>query len=262
MTFFNRIFSLFFFLIFFSLKLEGLVVNELSYFGEMQPGSQQQVKLTLHNNSKDVETIDLKLSNYSCNSEGQHFYEEESPYHSRTNISWIRLNTNRVKLLPGETTIVYYWINVPPDSNLKGSYWSVLLIEPTEASSVLNNNQEGYALKVKIRFAHHIVTTIGKGQSKLEIVKKEIKSINNRKFLSIHIANKGDVFLNPTLTLKLYNEQGKLEHTLNTQKERLYPGNSQRYLLDIQNINENKMKGFLLLDSGEDHLFGDIFTYP
>ncbi|MBA3817193.1 MAG: hypothetical protein H0X29_11890, partial [Parachlamydiaceae bacterium] len=109
--------------------------------------------------------------------------------------------------------------------------------------------------------AYHIVTNIGEGTPKLKILKKEFKTVDQQNLFAVSVANIGDLFLNPKLVLKLYNSQGKLEKTLDGQPERLYPGSSQIYLMDIQGLEAKKYTAFLMLDNGDKQLFGDTFDF-
>lgn len=237
---------------------EALMVSELAHQDKLAPGESKQIKITLFNDKDQTEIVDLKLCDYSCNSQGQHFYETCEPQ-ARSNKNWITLSSDRISLNPGDKTNVHYTVNVPRDEALKGSYWSVLLIEPTEADPPEKQSAEGYHLFVKIRFAYHIVTDVSEGIRKLKVVQKEIQEVNGNKYLGIDIANTGEVFQNPLLTLKLYNKEGDLKNTLKAQSERLYPGNSQRYLLNIQDVPSNRYTAFMLLDNGDQHMFGDSF---
>ena len=250
----------------------GLQVNNLSSLENLKPGEKKQIKITLTNDQDKAEQVDLKLTNYSCNSEGQHFFDEDehdinaSIKASRSNATWINIGQNRFIMEPSEKRDIYYTITAPNDSTLKGSYWSVLLIEPAGNRALQAPSDDGFSLQIKIRYAHHIVTNFGEGAPKLKILKKEIKEIETKRYLCIHVLNEGDLFFNPTSTLKLYDAEGRLEKTIEAQSERLYPGNSQCFYLDLQGIPENrlteKLNGFLLFDGKNDILFGDKFTYP
>lgn len=265
-----RILLSFFTLIIPSLS-ECLQVNNLSYLEKLTPGSKKQVKLTLINDRDVAEQIEFKLADYSCNSQGQHIFDEQtfddiSIKHPRSSINWIQLGQNKIILEPDETRDIYYTIEVPSKETLKGSYWCVLLIEPGEIASPNERLDEGFHLLVKIRYAHHIVINIGEGTPKLKILKKEIKEIEEKRYLCIHTLNEGELFFNPTLTLKLYDKEGKLEKTLQAPSERLYPNNSQCFFLDLQDISQHrlteKLTGFLLFDGKDNTFFGDKFIYP
>lgn len=237
---------------------QALQVTDLSYIDSLVPGESKRVKVTLINDRDIPENVDLKICDYATNCEGEHFYEEPGTF-QRTNGPWVTLASNRVYLAPNEQSDFYFTIDVPKDSNLKGSYWSIMFIEPVEPVQKFSESADGFSLNVKIRFAYHIVTNVGKGLAKLKILKKDFKMIEDNQFFYVDVSNTGELFLNPKLSLKLYDGSGKLAKTIEGQPERLYPGSSQRYLIDTKEIERSKYTAFLLLDNGDSHLFGDTF---
>lgn len=245
-------------MIFYAFKVNALQVNGLTYLNTFKPGESGQVCVTLISDKDKPELVDLKLCDYSCNSQGQHFFEElgQQP---RSNAKWIKQGSHRETVNPGERRDVYLTINVPKDDSLNGSYWSVLLIEPSDPLQTMVEPEYGFQLQVKVRYAYHLVTNVGKSTPSLKIIKKGIEEMDGKKFFVVDVENTGNMFLNPKMTIKFLNKQGKLEKTLETQTERLYPGSSSRYLADGNNIAAGTYTTFLLLDNGDGRLFGDSF---
>jgi hypothetical protein len=235
---------------------EGLLLSELSYNGNFKPGDHQQIKISLVNEKENPELINFKLCDYACNAEGEHFFEEPSSSFQRSNSQWIHLSKNRVTLQPKETSDYFLTIKIPQDPSLKGSYWSVILVEPENPINTIGDTK-GFQLNIKMRFAYHVITTINEGTAKIQILQAQIKQIDDKNQLCIDVKNIGDVYLNPKMTLKLFNNSGKLEKTLLGQTERLYPGNSQRYFVDGEGLKGKKYTAFFLLDNGDKHLFGE-----
>lgn len=248
----------FFFFLLKTLTVYGLQVSALTYTGDFQPGESRDIKLTLINERDVAEKVDLQICDYACNCKGEHFYEEPGKM-KRTNASWITLNQEHVTLEPKDQYDVFYTITAPKDPDLGGSFWSVLLIEPADPVQQMIESESGYCVNVKIRYAHHIVTNLGKRKPKLKIIQKEINELEGKKYLSLDVDNVGELFVSPKLMLKLYDSKGNLKSTLEGQSERLYPGNSQRYLLAMDGVEAGKYTGFLLLDNGDNNLFGDTF---
>jgi hypothetical protein len=256
-----------FFLLIVPSIVESLQVSNLSSIETMRPGEKKQVTIQLINDRDVSEKVSLKLVDYACNSQGEHFFNELTDNALRSNASWIRLGQEFITLAPRETRDIYYIIEVPAENLLlRGSYWSVLLIEPLDVLSSTRSTEEGLHLCIKIRYAHHIVTNVGGGTPKISVLKKEIQKIEGKRYLRFHVVNEGELFLNPSLTLKLYNKKGELERSFKTQPERLYPGNPQCFLVDINNISEEwmqeKLTGFFLFEGKDNYLFGDRFVYP
>lgn len=234
----------------------SLIVDDLSYQVNLGPGETQQFKIALTNDKDEPEQVEIKQCDYGCNSDGQSFFDPVGTM-PRSNASWVSFNSNYIRLAPREKQEVIFTIQVPNQQDLKGSYWSALLIEPSQVMQSIQEAKEGMQLTVKIRYAFHVVTTIGNGNAKLNIVSKDLKTVGEKTYLTVDVANAGEVFLNPKLIVKLYSTDGKLEKTLGGSTERLYPGNSQRYFLDGSDLQGKKWKAFLILDNGDQHLFGD-----
>jgi hypothetical protein len=237
---------------------EALQVSGLSYIDNCRPGDKKYVKIILINDKDQAETIDLKLCDYSCNKEGQHFFDAVGSQ-SKSNAAWITFPMPQITLTPREQYELTAVIEVPLDAPSNGSYWSVLLIEPADPIEAINESEKGLQLRIKIRYAFHFVTTLGNEAPRLKILNKELKTLNEKKMIAIDVENIGPVFLNPKLTLKLFNKAGKLEKTIEGQSERIYPANTSRYFLDGEGVEGKTYKAFLLFDNGDHHLFGDTF---
>lgn len=239
-------------------SLGALQVSGLTYLNTLKPGESAQVRVTLISDRDKPELVDMSLCDYWCNSDGQHFFEETGKQ-ARTNADWIKLTTHREIVNPGDKRDVYLTIKVPKDESLKGSYWSVLLIEPSDPIQTLTESEQGFQLHVKVRYAFHIVTNIGTSVPSLKIIKKGMENIGDKKYFIVDVENTGILFQNPKLTLKFLSNQGKLEKTLETQTERLYPGSSARFMAESNGLTPGKYTAFLLLDNGDGRLFGDTF---
>lgn len=249
------------FVFFLSLSLSGdaLNVGELSCLEKMQPGETRRVKISIFNEKDTPELAELTLHDYECNGKGENFYRDPGEL-ARSSTPWVHLSANRVQLQPKTGADVYLTIEVPKDDTLKGSYWNVVMVTPVEAVKSPKEEKEGFKLHIRTRFAYHAVITIGdKGAGKLKIDKKEIVAINKKKYLAVHVLNSGEIYLYPKLTIKLYNEQGKLEKTLNGSNQRLYPGSTSKYLVDVDGVDPKSYKAFLALDNGDKYVFGDSF---
>lgn len=256
--------SLFFVILFLSYSIQALQVSNLSTIEKLEPGERKRIQLTLINDKDAEESVELKLADYSCNSQGDHFYDEPDGKKSRSNASWILLGQNRVLLAPREERDIYFIVEAPTDLSDKGSFWSCLLIEPTESFS--QSDAEGFTLHVKIRFAHHIVTQVGDASPKVKVIKKEIKELDGVNYFCVHVINQGELFYNPNLTLTFYDDQGNLQKQFKSEKERLYPGCSQCFYVNVSDYPKEKLikplQGFILFDGNDSFLFGDRFSYP
>lgn len=255
------------FALFFS-PLQALQVSSLSFIEDLRPGQTRQVELSLTNEADYEELVNLEVTNFSCNSDGEAYFDPPSTPAPRSNALWVTLGQPSITLKPKESRSIYYTVHVPEKVEPEGSYWSTLLICPEGPPLHLRKeeiSEDGLRLEIKFRYAHHIVTTVGKGAPKLHVFKKEVKTLGNRSYLVLHVSNTGERFLAPELTLNLYDTKGALQKTLSAPSEYLYPGLSQAFFIDLNGISERQLKeysGFLLFDAHDAYLFGDRFAYP
>src|SRR5271155_5436132 len=100
-------------------QIEALQVSGLTYTNTFKPGDSAKVAVMLISDRDTPELVDLKLCDYWCNSEGQHFFEDIGKQ-PRSNASWINLGSVRETIHPGDRREIYFTINVPKDKPLKG----------------------------------------------------------------------------------------------------------------------------------------------
>jgi hypothetical protein len=234
------------------------VVNQLSFEGNYVAGETARIKFTIKNDKSKEEHVSFTLCDYACNSNGEHFYEPDGK-EARSNRNWITLHKYNEILAPGSEADIYFTLKVPANPSLLGSYWSVIMIEPSSLEQMIQGEKGGVNIEVKVRFAYHVVTHVGEGTPKVKIVSKSFKTIDQQPLLTFEVLNEGSRFIFPKLILKLFNSAGKLEKTLHGAPERLYPGNSQRYQLSAEGLLAKKYKAYLVLDNEDKYLFGDSF---
>lgn len=239
---------------------QAAVRGDLTHSYFPKPGDKIRGKITLGNDRDLPEEVLLEINDYSFNCSGEVFFEDPETY-PRSNAGWIQLHTDKIVIPPHSESDVFYTIEVPEKVASQGSYWSVILVEPQTTFSAQQLSADQMQVNIKIRYANHIITTLGNPQAKLKILSKEPGILNEKKVLNIDVANTGELFLDPKLSLKVYDKTGKALQTLNAPKQRIYPDTSVRYSLDIAHFVNGNYTGFLILDAGNDHLFGDRFEF-
>lgn len=241
---------------------EANVRGDLTHSFASKPGENLRGKITIGNDRDQQEEVLLQINDYSFNCNGEVYFEDPGTY-PRSNASWLQLHTDRVVIPPKSEVDIFYTIEVPEKITLPGSYWSVILVEPqSPVGPTMSLNQENQVcVNVKIRYANHIITTIGNPQAKLKVLAKQLGVLNQTKVLNVDVANTGEIYLDPKLTLKIYDSKGKPLQTLNAPKQRLYPETSVRYSINISTLSPGEYNAFLILDAGNDHLFGDRFEF-
>lgn len=237
-------------------KLDALIFNsELLKVLEAKPGDILSVKLTLTNEKEKPEEVHISQADYKYNSSGENFFENPDTL-DRSNAKWIELETHTVLLDPGQSKDVSYTVRVPNNSQLNGSYSSVLLIEPKEPIATLNEDNN-LTLEVKVRYAHQPVVNIGSLNRSIKLLDTQLVVDESGHQVKIDIENNGNTHLYPQPVLKFYDKSGQLVKTLQSTPQNLLPNNSVRYTIPVQDIPAGEYLGLLLLDVGNGKLFAE-----
>lgn len=253
----------------FFLCLAGLLLQSESAFSVLKsnitniirgtPGEVIPMKLTLGNELDDNQKYTLTLVDYSFNAQGENFFPAPGTQ-ARSSGKWIEFTNDQVIIPPRQDLDIFYTIRIPNDPSLKGSYWSVILIEPERiiAGKPASEKNE-MQINIKIRYAYQIVVNIGAGIAKLKVLDKKVVFENEKKKLNLDIANNGEIFLNPKLLLKIFDQKGVEIKKLESAEQKIYPDTSIRYILDVNDVPSKKYTAIMLLDNRDENLFGDRF---
>jgi len=104
----------------------------------------------------------LSQSDYLSHCDGTNDFGEAGKA-PRSNANWITLSPSRLKLAPGETQPVRYQGRAPADAKLRGSFWSLIIVEPNAAPGITPEGKPDtvtVGLQTTVRFAVQIVTEI------------------------------------------------------------------------------------------------------
>jgi hypothetical protein len=217
-------------LILFTLKIEaGLIVkSKLVHQFEVGAGDKKERKIMLENNSKHEIKVRLYKRDYSFNAKGKSFYRKPG-INSRSNAKWIYLQNQSLSISPFEKVSVRYKISIPDKQNLKGTYWSMIMVE--ESDYKVNKEREAVEshFKHKVRYGIQIVTNLGrKSDIKIEYKNPEVKKKNDKDYnFAIDILNKGIFELKMKPQVIIFNENtGAIIDKYIKNQVRLYPAAS------------------------------------
>lgn len=250
------------------------VASEMDITQKVLPGQTLQGEIALQSNTGKDETVKLYQTDYVFAADGKTSYPAPGTV-PRSNAKWFSLVRDRVVVPAGEKIEVAYSGRVPDDANLKGSYWSMIMVEPVSPLSPENPaNRSAKAPHVGItetmRYGIQVVTTIGAGSANIKILQKrlahdvETSDGKERKKiareLQVDIQNTGDLWLRPFVTLDLFNTKGaKAGPFAPVMRKRIYPGCSARFEIDLSTVAAGSYKAFLLVDNKDSNVFGSQF---
>lgn len=219
-------------LIIFTIKIKaGLIVNsKLVHQFETSAGEKKMGKIILENNSKDEIMVRLYKRDYSFNAEGKNFYRKPG-LNTGSNAEWILLQESSIRISPFAKESVQYVINIPDKQPLKGTYWSMLMVEEYDSQIKSGNETIKNNFKNKVRYGIQIVTNLGKKEDlKIEYRNPEVKTEREKEYsFGIDIINKGifELITKPQIIV-INKNTGEIMNKYIKKQVRLYPSTSIR----------------------------------
>ncbi|MCJ7459617.1 MAG: hypothetical protein MUP17_11580 [candidate division Zixibacteria bacterium] len=236
------------------------LIGELTREKTMQPGEKFEGKVTLKNTGETSWEVTIYKTDYLFYADGSNIYGESGRI-PRSNAGWLSISPTRLTIPPKEMASVYYIIEVPQQPDLIGTYWSMLMVEPTsETGSKDIEDETGkvkLGIKTVLRYGIQIVTNIGDtGDRKIKFLDKKLISQDGRRTLQMDIENIGERWLRPTLWVELYDKGGKNMGRFGNRQLRIYPGCSIRHKIDLGDVPIGKYKALVMVDNGDEYVFG------
>jgi P pilus assembly chaperone PapD len=235
----------------------GLNVGPLTLEKQAVPGETYRGTIALTNNTDSPQAAVLYQTDYLFFADGSNLYGEPGK-NSRSNANWITFSPHQVTVPPHQTTQVSYQVDVPGDSTLRGTYWSMLMVEeigpPPDTSRTLARNQT--SIRQVVRYGVQYITQIDGGQEKLTFTGTKLVLDGDRKQLQVDVENGGDRWIVPSSWIELYDSGGQHVGRFEGEKRRLYPGTSVRFRIDLGATSRGKYKALVVLDGGDQKVFG------
>ena len=235
------------------------VLNGLAHEFSVTPGSIYRGSIELQNASDGAQVVTIYQTDMATLFTGETFYTD-SLENNRSNMSWVKLSYLNTTIESKEIRSIEFEIIVPKSDSLIGTYWSVIMVEPRDPIHI-QKDKSGALIQSKVRYAIQIICNIGEtGTTDLKFINISQKKYNDKHYLEVDIENTGQILIKPTLNLELFNEVGNGLPIIKSEKQRIFPRSSKRYVLDIMNIKPGVYQGILIVDCATDDLFGVNIT--
>ncbi len=225
--------------------LNGLTHTHKTSSGEIISGI---VKLK---NTKDTEQRIIVYFNDLFQECGKETILTADFSHENSIAKWFSTNVNERVLKGNEEYELLYTINIPEGVDIKGSFWGVLMVE-IEKPIKEDDLEYGVKLESKVRYGIQIITDINeRTTSDLEFYNLEIEETNSTKIINVDVQNKGAFYVQPTLILEVFNENGEQAKKLEVKFKKIYPNSCKAFSLDISDIPKGVYTAMLVADYGE-----------
>jgi len=238
------------------------LISSLTYEYRVLPGRDYSGKLVLANTGSETAVVKLYLKDYRFDAEGHTYFLKPGTI-KRSNADWIKLSKNMISIPGGANKEIYYNVEVPVNDQLKGTYWSLLMVEPLckeaqEPISVKNDYMIG--INQHFRYGVQIVADVADtGKSNLKFKNPRVTKKDKLYIFEVDCINKGERWLKPEVWLDVYNNKGEKIDRYYGSKLRIYPTTSVCQRFELDNIKPGNYKTVLIADNGDSAVFGSRY---
>lgn len=178
--------------------------------------------------------------------------------HPNSISKWFSTNVNERVLKGNEEYELLYTINVPENTTIKGSFYGVLMVE-IEKPIKEDDLNYGVKLESKVRYGIQIIADVNEPTpSELEFYDIKIEDINSSKIINVDIQNKGNFYVQPTLVLEVFDENGEQAKKMELKFKKIYPNSCKAFSLDISDLPKGAYTAVLVADYGENMFAIDL----
>ncbi|MBI4865177.1 MAG: hypothetical protein HY815_33690 [Candidatus Riflebacteria bacterium] len=239
------------------------VVGELTRESRGKPGETLKGVVLLQNSSDKPASVKIYQTDYLCYADGRNLYGDPGTI-ARSNAKWVTVSPNRLTIPPKQTGTANYTVQLPPDSALKGTYWSMVMVEPVGEGNVeftpeklAKNELVKFGIRTVMRYGLQIVVDIGNtGTRQLKFLDRKLISQGGKRYLQLDIENTGERWLKPTVWAELFNSEGASAGRFDGGQIRVFPGCSIRQRVDLTPVPKGKYKTMVIFDNGDESVFG------
>ena len=231
-----------------------VVLNGLTHENTTTSGESYRGSIEVQNTAETEKSVKIYQRDYLFNFKGESRHDAPGTI-ARSNSGWITYNPELLVLAAGEKATIEFEVKVPQQDSLKGTYWSVIMVEGVIPPDT--TRKTGVTINTAIRYAIQVVTHIGNsGSSDLQFLGLEMNEPGDKKSINVLLENTGERQLKPTLALELFDDNGKSEGVFKTESRKTFPGTSVKMTVNLEGIKPGKYTGVLVADCDQDHVFG------
>lgn len=237
------------------------VLGSLKHVLTGKPGEVIKGEIKIQNNDSTEQEVRIYQTDLMYNLNDNTFYDDPGS-NPKSNAGWISYSPKTVVLKGHEVRSVQYEINIPANDTLRGTYWSVLMIEgvvPIDPNQTSNLN-----IRTVTRYAVQMVTELNdKGKGSLKFLEPSLVQDETSKkvYLAVDLNNDGDHYISPDVSLELFDDKGESVGTLTAAKKGIYPGTSTRFKINLEGVPSGKTYKAMIIAAGkEEDVFGLEYT--
>lgn len=253
------VFCIFMLLFVCGIKAQISILGEMTHEKNVEPGDTYSGTILIQNGGDDIENVKIYQTDFSFASDGSNYYGEPDKL-PRSNAGWISFSPKQTTVQSHEKATINYLVTVPEDTNLMGTYWSMIMVE--ELPEIPTEKEEGsMAIRVVMRYGIQMITNIGEtGSRQLQFLEPKLIREEGKRVLQIDVENIGERWLRPNVWVELYSTDGSSIGTFEGSTQRVYPGTSTRFKVNLDAVQEGTYKALVVADCDNEDIFGVNYT--
>lgn len=222
------------------------------------PGEQYTGTIRVRNAGAEPRQARVSAADYRFHADGRTFFEQPGTV-ARSNAAWVRFTPAQLTLAPGEEATVAYTVSVPADAGLRGTYWSVLMVEAVDdVPAAVRAGRVGIA--PSIRYAVQLATHVGQAERRIALEGAHLATEGGARALQVDVVNTGGHADRLELRVDLFDAEGAPAGRLTSTRGLVYPGTSIRQRFDLASLPAGTYRALLVVDTGTDDVFGAEYT--
>lgn len=235
------------------------VVGSLKHNKTAVPGEIYRGQIKVQNSGSTPQEVRVYQTDLMYNFEDVVLYEEPVT-HERSNAFWIQFSPKTSIIQPQESIYIQYEVRVPSSDSLKGTYWSILMVEGVNPSDP--NEQGKLNIATVTRYAVQMITEMtDPGHGELHFLEPSVLTEEKDLLLAIDLVNVGEHYISPEISIEFFDEAGNSVKKISASKKGIYPNTSTRFRVKLEGLASNKTYKTLIIASGnDDDVFGLEYT--
>jgi hypothetical protein len=227
------------------------------------PGEKYTGTIVVSNPTSTPQVARIYQTDYRFAADGTAHYDDPGTT-PRSNASWITPQASRIVIPPNSQVSVPYSVAVPPGDTLRGTYWSLIMVEgsPVEPAAGGTGAKPAVGIGAVMRYAVQLATHIRNSGTRTVKFSEPaaVKAANGAASLDIDMTDTGERAFRPTLWVEVYDAQGVLKAKAKQTRGLLYPGTSLHQHFDLGSLPAGTYKAVIFADTGEDSVFATQYT--
>ena len=227
------------------------------------PGEKYSGTIVLSNPTSQPQMARIYQTDYQFSADGTSAFSDAGST-TRSNAGWVTPQTTRIEVPANSQLAVSYSVVVPKNDSLRGTYWSVIMVEglPNDAGTKsAAPSKPSVQLPAVIRYAIQVATHINfSGNRSVKFVDASARTVDGKATLDVDVHDAGERAYRPTMWVEVYDAEGTLRAKARQARGLLYPGSSLRQHFDLGALPAGTYKAVIFADSGDDAVFAAQYT--